>query len=121
MADWNLSAGVDFLSADDATTGVQLDDRAEQTIRLSAARDFGKFDIRFDVKGESDRVDAGTTELASYVLFDVSGSYEINDNWSILANIDNVFDRDYTVNLVSPTEQFNTEGTQAKLTVKYNF
>ena len=121
VADWNLSAGVDFLSADDATTGVQLDDRAEQTIRLSAARDFGKFDIRFDVKGESDRVDAGTTELASYVLFDVSGSYEINDNWSILANIDNVFDSDYTVNLVSPTEQFNTEGTQAKLTVKYNF
>lgn len=121
VADWNLSAGVDLLSADDAITGEQLDNRAEQTIRLGASRDFGKFDLRFDVKGESDRVDAGGTEIASFVLFDVSGSYTINEHWKILANIDNIFDSDYTVNLVSPTERFNTEGTQAKLTIKYNF
>jgi len=121
VTNWDLSAGLDLLSADDAITGEQLDNRAEQTIRLGASRDFGKFDLRFDVKGESDRVDAGGTEIASFVLFDVSGSYTINEHWQILANIDNIFDNDYTVNLVSPTERFNTEGTQAKLTVKYNF
>jgi len=121
VADWNLSAGLDFLSADNAISGEQLDDRAEQTLRLSASRDFGKFDLRFDIKGEDGRVDAGGTDVSSYVLFDVSGTYTINDQWTILANIDNIFDKDYTVNLVSALERFNTEGTQAKLTVKYNF
>jgi len=121
IANWDLSAGLDLLSADNAITGEQLDNRAEQTIRLSASRNFGKFDLRFDVKGESDRVDAGGIELASFVLFDVSGSYAINDQWSVFANIDNIFDKDHTINLVNAIDRFNTEGTQAKLTVKYNF
>jgi len=121
LSDWNISAGIDLLSAEDAISGQQLDNRAEQTVRLSASRDFGQFDIRFDVKGENDRVDANGTDLSSYALFDVSGSYRINEHWSISANIDNLFDRNYTVNLVNATERFNTEGTQAKLTVKYNF
>jgi len=121
LAEWDVSASVDFLSADDAITGDQLSDRAEQTIRLTAKRDFGHFDLRFDVRGEDGRVEFGGIDLSSYVLFDVSGSYTINDQWSVQANIDNIFDKDYTVNLVSPTERFNTEGTQAKLTLKYNF
>lgn len=121
VADWDVSAALDFLSADNAITGEQLNDRAEQTIRLTAARDFGQFDLRFDVRGEDGRVDAGDIDLSSYVLFDISGRYKINDQWSVLANIDNVFDKDYTVNLINATERFNTEGTQAKLTVRYNF
>jgi len=121
LAEWDVSASVDFLSADDAITGDQLSDRAEQTIRLTAKRDFGHFDLRFDVRGEDGRVEFGGIDLSAYVLFDISGSYTINDQWSVQANIDNIFDKDYTVNLVSPTERFNTEGTQAKLTLKYNF
>lgn len=121
LANWDVSAAIDFLSADNAITGNQLNDRSEQTIRLTAARDFGQYDLRFDVRGEDGRVDAGDTDLSGYVLFDVSGRYTINDQWSVLANIDNVFDKDYTVNLINPTERFNTQGTQAKLTVRYSF
>lgn len=121
VAQWDISAGLDFLSADDAITGNQLSDRAEQSIRLTAKRDFGGFDIRFDVRGEDGRVEFGDVDLSSYVLFDVSGSYSINDQWSVQANIDNIFDKDYTVNLVSRTQRFNTEGIQAKLTLKYDF
>lgn len=121
LANWDVSAAIDFLSADDAITGNQLNDRAEQSIRITAARDFGQFDLRFDIRGEDGRVDAGDTDLSAYVLFDVSGRYTINEQWSVHANIDNIFDKDYTVNLVNLTERFNTEGTQAKLTVQYNF
>ncbi len=121
VGNWDLRAGLDLLSADNVITGQQLDDRAETTIRLSASRNFGRFDLRFDVRGEDGRVDFGGIDLASYVLFDISGRYKINDQWSISANLDNVFDRDYTVALINASERFNTEGTQAKLAVKYNF
>jgi len=121
LANWDVSAGLDLLSADNAITGEQLDNRAEQTIRLHASRNFGKFDLRFDIKGENNRVDAGGIDVSSYALFDISASYAINEQWKIFANIDNIFDKDYTVNLINAVERFNTEGTQAKLSIKYNF
>jgi len=121
IASWDIGVNADILSTQDVTTGTELDDRAEQTLAISAARRFGDLDLRFDVRGESDRFDRQGTELASYALFDVSAVYRLNDNFTVFANIDNVFDKDYTVNLATATERFNTAGTQAKLTVKYNF
>jgi len=121
IASWDIGVNADILSTQDVTTGIELDDRAEQTLAISAARRFGDLDLRFDVRGESDRFDRQGTELASYALFDVSAVYRLNDNFTVFANIDNVFDKDYTVNLATATERFNTAGTQAKLTVKYNF
>ena len=121
LGGWSLDASLDLLSADNETTSVELDDRAETTLKLSASRNFGKLDLRFDVKAEEGRFDLSGTELSSYVLFDVSAQYQINEQFSLLANIDNIFDKDYTVNLVSATQRFNTEGIQAKLTLKYDF
>jgi len=120
-SDWNLSLNADVLSATNQVTRVELDDRAERTIALSASRDFGKLSLRFDVKAESNRFDLGGTELSGYGLFDVSAIYAFNDKLSIAANVDNVFDKDYTVNLISASERYNTEGRQAKLRVRYQF
>ena len=120
-ADWQISLFADLLSAENKDTGVELDDRAERTIALSAARDFGKFDLRFDIKSESDRFDNSGTELASYTLFDVSATYQVTDKFKVLANIDNLFDKDYTVNLIGLNDRFNTGGTQAKLGLQYDF
>jgi len=121
IAQWDVSLNLDLLSTEDKLTGIELDDRAERTVNVSAERDFGAFDVRFDLKGESDRFDNRGTELSSYGLFDISGSYQFNDQIKLYANIDNVFDKDYTVNLIGESERFNTEGRQAKLTLQYNF
>lgn len=120
-ADWQLSLNADILSAEDEATGIELDDRAEQTLSFSAARDFQNLNLQFDIKFESDRFDNSGTELASYALFDVSAIYAVNDNIKVFANIDNIFDKDYTVNLVGSSERFNTEGLQAKLGVRFSF
>jgi len=121
LANWNLTFNADILSAENTETGIELDDRAEQTFFVSAARDFGRFDLSFKVKSESDRFDNSGTELSSYALFDVSATYDITDNIKLYANIDNVFDKDYTVNLIGPSERYNTEGRQAKVSLKFSF
>ena len=121
LYDWLLDVNIDFLSAEDKDTGIELDDRAEQTIALSASRSFDQFDLRFHLKSESDRFDNRGTKLPSYALFDISGQYRVNHKLSILGSVENIFDKDYTVNLIGLNDRFNTEGLQAKLTLKYDF
>ncbi len=121
LAGWALSLNADLLSAQDEVTGIELDDRAERTVSVKASRSFGNLDLGIVVKGESNRFDNSGTELASYALLDFTAKYKISEQFSVLANIDNVFDKDYTLNLIGQSERFNTEGRQAKLTVKYTF
>ena len=121
VADWELALNVDLLSAEDKDTGIELDDRAEQTLSISAARTFGDLDVRLDFRAESGRFDLRGTELAGHGLLDINARYQVNEQISLLANIDNVFDKDYTVNLISPTERYLTEGRLAKLTIKWEF
>jgi len=121
LFDWQLGIQADVLDANNAITGEQLDDRAESSLSVNANRSFGKVDLNFDLRAETGRVDRGGTEIAGYGLFDVSAVYRVSDNFSVLANVDNIFDKDYTVNLATATERFNTEGRQAKLSLRYNF
>lgn len=118
---WNLGVNADILSAENKQTGIELDDRAEQTLALWANKDFGKLDLGINLKAESNRFDRSGTELSSYALLDISATYDLNDSVTVYANIDNVFDKDYTVNLINTTERFNTQGRQAKLSVKVSF
>lgn len=120
-AGWNLGLNADLLSAENQQTGLELDDRAEQTLALSASKNFGKLDLGFNLKSESDRFDRSGTQLGGYTLFDVSATYNINDSIKVFANVDNLFDKDFTVNLISATERFNTQGRQAKLSLRVSF
>lgn len=120
--DWTLGVQADLLNAEDKLTGQQLDDRAEQSLSINLAKEFGALALNFDIRAESGRVDnGGSTDVAGYGLFDVSATYQFNDSLSILANIDNVFDKDYVVNLIGQNDRYNTEGRQAKLTLRYSF
>ena len=119
--DWLLGLQADVLDTENLITGVQLDDRPESSLSLNARRDFGDLELNFDLRAETGRVDRGGTDVAGFGLFDVSAVYKVSDSFSVLANIDNVFDKDYTVNLATSTDRFNTEGRQAKLTLRYSF
>ena len=119
--DWYLSANLDLLSAEDDSTGIELDDRAEKTLNLSASRSFGAFGARLDILAEDGRHDLSGTELSSFVKVDLSGSYNITKNFKLSAKVNNLFDKDYTVNLISPSDSFNTEDRTFSITGKYSF
>ncbi len=121
LADWRLAGSIDLLEATNLDTGVPLDDRAQHTIKLSAARDFDKLSLRFDVKAESNRFDLSGQEVGGYLLFDVNAKYQINERLSVLANIDNVFDQDFTLDLLGFGERYNTLGRQSKVSLRYAF
>jgi len=119
--DWYLAANLDLLSAEDDSTGKELDDRVEKTLNLSASKNFGAFGARVDVLAEDGRHDLSGTELSSFVKVDLSGSYAISENFKLSAKVNNLFDKDYTLNLISQTASYNTEGRTFKITGKYSF
>lgn len=121
VSNWYIAANLDLLSAEDDSTGVELDDRAEKTLNLSASRDFGAFGARIDVLAEDGRHDLSGTEVPSFVKIDLGGTYAISKNLELSAKINNLFDKDYSVNLISPTDSFNTEGRTFTVTGKYSF
>lgn len=121
LYDWKIGVQADILDAVNKESGDQLDDRAERSLNINASRTFGSLLMEFDIRSETGRVDRGGTKVAGFGLFDVSALYKINDHVSLSANIDNVFDKDYTVNLATSTDRFNTEGRQAKVTLRYAF
>ena len=121
LFDWNLGIQADLLDTEDELSGDQLDDRPERSLSINASRDFGALNVSIDIRSETGRVDRGGESLAGYGLFDIAASYQINDNVEVLANIDNLFDKDYTINLATANDRFNTEGRQFKLSVRYAF
>jgi vitamin B12 transporter len=121
LEEWRIGATLDLLQATNQDTGIKLDDRAEHTIKLSAARDYQNLNVRFDLKAESNRYDLGGQELSGFVLFDMSARYRVNERISILANMDNVFDQDYTLDLIGLGERYRTQGRQTKISINYDF
>ncbi|NNC99482.1 MAG: TonB-dependent receptor [Gammaproteobacteria bacterium] len=121
IADWLIRANIDLLSARDTDTNLKLDDRVQTSLNISAARNFDRLNLRFDIRAEDGRHDNGGTELSGYALFDLSSSYQLNDRLSVSAKIANLFDKDYTLNLLGFTERYNTLGRQGRLTVRYQF
>lgn len=118
---WTIAANLNLMSAENQDTGVELDDRAQTTFALSTSKAWDKLELRFALTAESDRFDNQGTELSSFALFDVNARYQLNDFLSLSAAVNNLFDRDYTVNLIGPSERYRTEGRQARLKVEYKF
>lgn len=121
LLDWQFDLSLDLLSAKNKLTDVELDDRAEKTLRMSASKEYGDLILGLDLKAESDRFDNQGTKLSSYAVIDVRANYQINQQLSLAAKIDNLLDKDYTTNLIGLTDQYNTPGRQAKLSLKYTF
>ena len=118
---WHLAANLDFLSAEDDSTGLELDDRVETTLNVSASKKWGLWNTRIALLAEDGRHDLSGTELNSFAKVDLSGSYALTHDIKIHAGINNVFDKDYTTNLINDTERFNTEGRTFRLNANYSF
>ena len=126
--DWNIGLNIDVLSseirsANPATDENRLPSLAEETLNLEIGRDFGKFDFTANLKFEHDRFPSGSnsdSRVASYAIYDIRANYQVTDNLVISAKVDNLFDKDFTVNPGFSTT-FNTGGRLSQLSVKYKF
>ncbi len=81
--------------ADNGTTGERLLRRAEEMATLSYTQELGAHRIGFALVASGDRQDFDGAELDGYVLANISGQIRIDDHWTLLARIENLFDTEY--------------------------
>lgn len=121
LDDWDLGASFSYLDARDESTNNYLDDRVSASASLVAGRSFQQLYLSFDLKAEHGRHDRGGIKLPGFGLFGLSAVYNVTDQFKLSGRIDNLFDKDYTLNLATATTSYETEGTTAKLSLEYSF
>ena len=93
----NLTASLDLQNPRDLDTGRQLVRRAKRHAMLAADTRLGGWKLGAEAQFSGQRFDdpANTTVLAGYSLFNLSASTPIAKDWTLLARLDNVADKQY--------------------------
>jgi len=101
IAQWQINAQATWLDAenraDGANQGNELPRRPSHNAQLDVDRSFGRFGAgaSLTVSGSSYDDLANENELDSYELVDLRASVDLVRDWSLQAQINNVFDEDY--------------------------
>ena len=81
--------------ADNATDGVRLLRRAEESLTVSLTRNIGRHRIGLSVLASGDREDFGGVILDSYVLANLTGQVALGKKWQVNARIENLLNEEY--------------------------
>ncbi len=92
---FSLRANLVRQKADNATDGVRLLRRADESLTVSLTKDIGKHRVGLSVLASGDREDFGGVILDSYVLANLTGQIALGSNWQLNARIENLLDEKY--------------------------
>jgi vitamin B12 transporter len=127
FANYHLRSSADFQSPKNDDTDKLLVRRARQHASLWLGQTWGKLEVGSEVIASGERFNDtdNAIKLSGYTLLNLTANYKLDEDWSINARLNNVFDRDYalatTATVFSPTNPaFNTPGTNLFVGVRYS-
>ena len=93
----NLGASLDVQDPRDQITGKQLARRSTQHGMLTADTTVGHWTLNAEAQFSGERFDDGanTKTLGGYSLFNLSASTSLSKEWTLLARVDNLADKNY--------------------------
>lgn len=111
FAEWTLDAHVTQQDPKDRATGEYLTRRARQFGTVALGRDNGHWSGGVEIQASGPRYDApdfttkrNTVKLDGYNLVNLRGEYRLDQSWSLLGRIDNVFNQHYALARSSTTD-----------------
>ncbi|MBT8065776.1 MAG: TonB-dependent receptor [Gammaproteobacteria bacterium] len=81
--------------AENANTGERLLRRAEETATISFTQSIGTHRVGLSILATGERPDFGGVVLPGYVVANVTGSLQLNEQWQLDARIENLGDTEY--------------------------
>ncbi|MFC1467517.1 TonB-dependent receptor plug domain-containing protein [Verrucomicrobiota bacterium] len=112
-------ASYTFLEAEDASSGNELPRRAKHSGGISANWEYskrGNIYVDYAYTGKRYDNDSNSRELKSFGLVNVGSRYQLTDHFSVFANVENLFDKDYET-----ASGYGTVGRVASFGVKGEF
>jgi vitamin B12 transporter len=92
---FDLRADLVRQQADNATDGVRLLRRAEESLTVSLTKGIGRHRIGLSILASGDREDFGGVILDGYLLANLTGQLAIGDRWRLNARIENLLNEYY--------------------------
>ena len=119
LAGWDLSAQLshtDPRNRSASNNDKLLPRRARNTGRIDVDRAFGDFRVGATVNGAGYRYDelSNATRLGGFATADLRLEYAVTPEWTLLAKVDNVFDRAYET-----IAWYNQPGREYGLSLRY--
>lgn len=116
LAGFNVRANGDFQRPEDAKTGNLLPRRAKEHGVFAINKHIRGWEIGSEIESSSHRYNdsANTVRLSGYTLVNLYTNYQINDDWSLNARVNNLFDRKYEL-----AKDYGTFGTNLFVSVRY--
>jgi vitamin B12 transporter len=117
---FNLQASVDIQSPKDDATSNLLARRANRNGKLNLSYDWQNWQFGAEALSASARYNdlANSTRLNGYTLYNLTTSYKVNQDWSIQARANNVFNKNYVL-AVDGNIPYNTPGANLFVNVRY--
>ncbi len=119
-SEYIVGASFDYLEAYNDENRTFLPDRARASATLEAGRQIENLYIGIDAFAEHGRHDGGNT-LPGYGLWGLSLDYEISDSFSVSSHINNLFDKNYVINVAEGNNPYQNEGRTIRVSLEYRF
>ncbi len=120
LAGWNLAGQYSHVDPRNRSTGASrgklLPRRARDTGRIDLDRDFGDFAFGTTVNAAGSRFDdaANLVRVGGYATLDLRVEYALGSDWTVLARVTNLFDRDYQL-----VDWYNQPGREFGLNLRW--
>lgn len=116
LAGFNILANADFQRPEDQDTGNLLVRRAKQNGNLGISRQWGDLQLGTEIETAAHRYNdvANLERMSGYTLVNLYSQYRINNDWSLNARVNNLFDRKYEL-----AKDYGTLGTNLFVSVRY--
>ena len=115
---WAARATATLQDPRDLITDERLLRRARENFTLAVSRRIGAHEIAMDLLYAGDREDFGFPQvrMPAYWLANLSASFAVNENWTLLARMENLLDEDYEL-----ASGFNTMGRSLFVAARHEF
>lgn len=97
LAGWDVALNTSFLKPEDEDTGNILARRAQRLANVNLDKQWGAWSTgaSWKLRGNSYEYGKTTTRLGGYGLLDLRVAYDLNKDWSVKADLSNVFNKEY--------------------------
>lgn len=121
---WESKVVLDTLRATNDATGKTLQRRAGETGTVEVRRHIGDASVGMQIQGVGKRYNNATNTqvLHGYSLVNLDGTVRIDRDWSVMARLNNLFDRNYTLvqSTMSPYNEYATPGRNFYVGLRYS-
>jgi len=121
MVGWDVAFNASFLKPEDQATNNILPRRAQRLANIHVDKQWGAWSTGASWKLSGHRFDdaANNTRLGGYGLLDLRVAYQLDTDWSLQANVSNVFNKEYQTARDFNGNNYNSLDRIAMFTIVY--